>query len=294
MTDVLYTQTFSDSLEMLSQQKKSKFKQFCYMDNVGAGQEAHRMLSQISETGVSKRTQRAENIDNSTIIYDGRWVYPETWHQDTVVDSIDLLRTSINPTGMIVNSFVASLNRQADDDFLSAFYGDAKTGKSGNTTTIFDSNQVVAVTEGVGSATGLNVAKFRELRKILQDNDVDLDFEQAYLAISPQQYKDLTGITEVTSSDFTASKPLQTGELASFLGVGIIVSTRLPVDSNGYRRCPFWVQSGMGCTSWGDITASVRNNPSMKGNPWIVEAEMSLGFTRLEEAKCGEVKCSEA
>lgn len=293
--DVLRIQTFSDSLEMLSQQKGSKFRPFCRTESAVYGTKTHRMLSQIEKLNVSERVNRAETIDNSTVNYDGRQVNWKRYHFDTIVDDIDLSQTNISPEGQIASSAVASMNRQIDSDFATAFFGTAQTGESGGTSTAFDTNNVVAVTEGAGSATGLNIAKLRAAQKILLDNDVDLDFETPVLAIAPQQHSDLLALTQVVSTDFNTRPILGTdGMVKQFLGFNIFISTLLPVDGNSYRRNPVWVPSGMGCALWKDITGDIRRLPNYKGNPELIEAEMQLGFTRLEEAKCVEIKSSEA
>jgi hypothetical protein len=42
-----------------------------------------------------------------------------------------------------------------------------------------------------------------------------------------------------------------------------------------------------------EIHGVVRNRPDLQGDPDYVEAGMMFGFTRLEEAKCVEIKCAE-
>jgi hypothetical protein len=292
--DNLRTQTFSDSLEMLSQQRMSKFRSYCRTDTATPGQKSHRMLSQIEALNVSERTNRAETIDNSAVNYDGRWVYWKRYHFDTIVDDIDLKQTNITPEGMIVQSAVASMNRQVDEDFVSAFFGTSQTGETGGTSTVFDTNNVVAVTVGASAATGLNVAKLRESKKILLENEVDVDFEQIFVGISPKQHDDLLALTQVVSTDFNDRPVLVDGVVRQFLGMNFIISNRLSQDGSSYRRNPVWAPSGMGCATWKEITGEIRELPNYKGKPDLIEAEMQLGFTRLEEAKCVEIKCSEA
>lgn len=289
--DVLRMQTFSDSLEMLSQQKGSKFRSFCRTDNA-SGSKTHRMLSQIQPVDVALRTNRAETIDNTAVVFDGRQVNHKRYHFDTIVDDIDLIQTDVSPEGQIVQSAVASMGRQIDTDFLAAFFGTALTGEAGGTSTSFTAGNQVAVTVGGGgSDTGLNIAKLREAQKILMENDVDIDFEQVYIGISPKGHSDLLALTQVVSTDF--NKPILGGDgmVRSFLGMNIIISNRVDeaLNGGGDVRAPVWVASGMGCAIWKDITGNMRELPNYKGNPTKVEAEMQMGFTRLEEAKCVEI-----
>lgn len=295
--DALRVQKYSDSLEMLSQQKVAKLANFCRQETA-TGSKAFRFLSQIDTVNMGQRTNRAETIDNSAVTYDGRWAYWERFHYDTILDDIDLAHMQINPESQIVASAVAAANRTRDTRFATAFFGTAKTDETGSTSTVFDTNNVVAVTEGVGSATGLNIAKLLEARKILQNNDVDLEFETPLIAITANQEVELLAQTEATSLDFVSRPTLMDGKITEFLGFRFIVcsggaTSVIPTDSNSYRRLPVWVPSGMGCATWKPLSGDMRKLANYKGNPTLIEAEMEFGFTRLEEAKCVEIKCAE-
>lgn len=289
---VLRSQEYSTNLELLSQQMTAKLAPYTSVQ-AASGSKAFRMLSQIDSTEASLRSTRAKPAVNIDVDHDGRWVYPQMYDWGKVIDDIDLLQTNIAPQGAYVRSAVAALNRVEDDLFTTAFFGDAKTGETGSTTTSFDSNNVVAVDLG-GSAEGLTVQKMREAQKILLDNDVDIDMEQIYIGVSPKQHDDLLALTQVISTDFNDRPVLVDGKVRRFLNMNLIISTRLPTDSNGYRRNPVWVPSGMGKGSWKEISGVIRKRPDLQGEPDYAEASMMCGFTRLEEAKCVEIKSSEA
>jgi hypothetical protein len=289
----LRVQQYSDSLEMLSQQKTPRLALFA-REQSGTGSKALRMLSQVGATqSVTSTTRVQPNVDID-VAHDGRWVYPITKTWGTYVDDIDLLQTNINPTGAYTQSAVMALNRDMDDLFLSAFFGTSQTGETGNVSVTFPAANQIAVTEGVGAATGLNVEKLRGVRKLALEADVDLDMESIYMGIAPEQYDNLFALTQVVSTDFNERPVLVDGVVSRFMGINFVISNRLPTDSNGYRRCPVWLPSGMGKGTWKGITGSMRNDSSKQRNPLYVEAQMMCGFTRLEEAKCYEVKCAEA
>lgn len=294
MADIgtLRSQEYSTNLELLSQQMTAKLAPYASVQSA-SGSKAFRMLSQIDSTEASLRTTRAKPAVNVDVDHDGRWVYPQMYDWGKVIDDIDLLQTQIAPQGAYVRSAVAALNRVEDDLFTTAFFGDAKTGETGSTTTAFDSNNVVAVDLG-GSAEGLTVQKMREAQKILLDNDVDIDMEQIYIGVSPKQHDDLLALTQVISTDFNDRPVLVDGKVRRFLNMNLVISTRLPTDGSGYRRNPVWVPSGMGKGSWKEISGVIRKRPDLQGEPDYAEASMMCGFTRLEEAKCVEIKSSEA
>lgn len=294
MADIqtLRSQEYSTNLAMLSQQKMAKLAPYAVVQQA-SGSKAFRMLSQIDKTEASRRTTSAKPAVNIDVKHDGRWVYPVMYDWGKVIDDIDLLQTNISPQGTYVQSAVAALNRTADDLFVTAFFGNAQTGETGSTTTAFDSNNVVAVDHG-GSAEGMTVGKMREAQKILLDNDVDIDMEEIYIGVSPKQHDDLLALTQVVSTDFNDRPVLVDGRVRKFLNMNIIISTRLPTDSNSYRRNPVWVKSGMGCGVWKEINGVIRKRPDLQGEPDYAEASMMKDFTRLEEAKCVEIKSSEA
>lgn len=301
--EVLRTQTYSTNLNLLAQQMNSKLADSCFTQT-GSGK-AFRMMSQIDSTNMVEQTTRAAPAMNVDVVHDGRWVYPRAFGWGRVVDDIDLLQTNINPTGVYVRSAVAAAKRKQDDLFLEAFFGTAKAGETGGVSLTFATSgtgngtstegQVVAVTEGVGSATGMNVSKMEEAYRLLLAQDVDMDMEVPIMAISPLQHKQLKALTVVTSADFNNRRVLgEDGVVRHFDGFDIVISNRLPTDSNSYRRCPVWVKSGVGKGMWKDLSGTVRDRPDLQRKPLYVEAEMMVGFTRLEGMKCIEIKCSEA
>lgn len=286
----LRAQEFSTNLEMLLQQRGSKFRNYARPQSF-AGSKGARIMSQVAATEAQEVTQRAQPAMNLDILHDGRWVYPTRFAWGTVVDDIDLLQTNIAPQGVYSQSAIAALNRKMDDKFLAAFFGTSKTGETGSTSTTFTAGNQVATT--VGDTTGLNETKLSRAFRLLQENEVDVDAETPVIAVSPQQEENLRARTQIASRDFNSMPVLVDGRIRHFMGFDFIISNRLPVDSNSYRRCPVWVKSGMGVGLWQDISASMRKRADLQSNPDYIEALMMLGFTRLEEAKCFEIKCVE-
>lgn len=295
MSDIqtLRTQEYSTNLELLSQQMTPKLAIHAMEQDAG-GAKAFRMLSQIDKTNSQRRTTSAKPAINVDVPHDGRWVYPLMSDWGKVVDDIDLMQTNITPQGAYVRSAVAALNRTRDDDFLGAFFGDAQTGETGATTTSFDASNIISVSEGAGSATGLNVEKLRAAQEILLGNDVDLDAEEICVAVTPKQHDDLLALTQVVSTDFNDRPVLVDGRVRQFLGMTIVISTRLTADGDSYRRLPVWVKSGMGRGVWKEVNGVVRKRPDLQGEPDYVEASLMDGYARLDEDKCVEIKCSEA
>ena len=75
------------------------------------------------------------------------------------------------------------------------------------------------------------------------------------------------------------------------MGFKFIHSERLLKDASNYTRVPAYRKSAVGLgiakDTWGRITER-----SDKRFSWYVYAAMSLGASRLEEAKLCEIKCA--
>ena len=174
-----------------------------------------------------------------------------------------------------------------DDIIIDAFDGTSKTGTNGGTSTTFDSGMEVAV-----GATGLTVAKLRAARKLLLENHVDLKSEMPLIAVTAQQMDDLLGETEVTSADFSAVKALVSGEVDTFMGFKFIHTEGLDVDGSSYRKCPFWVPSGMHMGMWNGLETKIDERADKEYTVQVF-MRMTVGACRTQEGKVGRILCAE-
>jgi hypothetical protein len=155
----------------------------------------------------------------------------------------------------------------------------------------------------------MNIATLRHAKEVLDASDVDESIPR-YCAIGALQLQDLLKQTEVTSSDYNAVKALVQGEIDTFLGFKFVRTQRLltatatydtstgAVDSgsgslSSARLCYAWAQDGMLLSVGRDMNARISERDD-KNYAMQVFASMSIGATRLEEAKVVQIVCSEA
>ena len=141
------------------------------------------------------------------------------------------------------------------------------------------------------ASTGLTVAKLRAAKKILGEGEVDKSIAR-HIAVMAEQLDDLLATTEVTSSDFNTVKALVQGELDTFLGFKFHETQRLTDDGTD-RQVIAWAQDGilLGVGQNPVARISERND---KNHATQVFYSMTIGATRMEEAKVVEVACVEA
>ena len=287
-----YAQEFATNVELLLQQKGSKLRAYATSDSY-IGEQAS-PVDQVGAVAMQPVTGRFEPMGRVDADTDRRWVLPSDFDLPQLIDSFDKLRLLTNPESVYVQNAVFAAGRQMDDLIIDAFFGTAKTGKSGSTDTTFPAGQQVAVNFGASGNTGLTVAKLREAKRILMANEVDMDMDPVCCVVTAQQHDNLLAEAQVISLDYNEKPVLQDGKIRRFLGIDFIHCERLDVDGSSYRRVPIWAKSGMHLGIWNDITTDISQRKDLKGLPFQSYVYMTAGATRLEEEKIVEVKCSEA
>lgn len=257
--------------------------------------EAAEILEQFGTSTAVTGLGRHADTPILDVPQDRRWCYPTDAEWGTMIDKQDKLRMLIDPQGPYTRVGVAALNRQIDDQIVTAIFGNANTGKTGGTITSLPSGQIIANTFGASAATGLNVAKLREARRLLKRAEVDVDAERPYCALSADKEADLLQEIQVIHADYNGNAPvLQDGRLMSYMGFDFIHSERFAGgaaytgSTSGYE-IPVWVKSGVGLGIWNDIEARVAEDPGKRFN-WIVYMKLTCGATRLEEKRVVKIQ----
>lgn len=280
-------QEYKSNVEMLLQQNASKLRHAVTSERYTG--KAGKVVEQLGAVTARKRRTRHGDTPLISTPHDARWVYPEDYDWADMIDTQDRLRIGIEPTGAYTKNGSAALGRAIDDEIIAAFFGDAKTGENGTAAVPFDAaNQVVDA-----ATAGLTIGKLLAARKILKANEVDMDSDKLFCAITAEQDADLLEQTQVTSADFNVRPVLSEGRVTSFLGFTFVHIERLPVDGSGDRRVPVWAESGMHLGIWEDLKVDIgpRRDKNMSTQIYI---SGTYGSTRLQEGKVVEIKCVEA
>lgn len=288
----VYAVQYGTNISLLLQQKGSKLRGAVQTGSYkGKQSEVVTQYGATSARAVSTRYQPIVPVNTPN---NRRWVFPEDYDWADLIDNFDKLRLLADPQSAYSQNGLYAMGRAIDDVIISGIYGTNKTGEAGGTNTTFDTaNQQVAVNYAAAGNVGLTVDKLREARRILMENEVDLDAEPAYCAISAEQHDDLLGQLQVTNADFNTDAPvLQDGKVTRFLGINFIHTERLPT-SGGHRRCPVWVPSGVHLGMWNDITSNVTQRRDLSSHPFQVYLMGTFGATRTEEKKVVDILCAE-
>lgn len=287
-----FVQQYSSNIQLLLMQKGSKLRPY-----VMTGSHVGKQASPVDQIGainmqlVTGRFQAMGRVDAPT---DRRWVFPSDYDLNQLIDSFDKLRLLTDPNSSYVQNAVYAAGRQFDDLIIDAFFGTAKTGETGSTSTTFPAANQVAVGFGASGNTGLTVAKLREAKRLLMGYEVDVETDTLTAVVTAKQHDDLLAEAQVISTDFNSMPVMVEGKITRFLGINIIHCERLDTDANSYRRVPVFAKSGMYLGVWNDMMTDIDRRKDLQSMPWQAYLTMTAGATRLEENKTIEIKCSEA
>ena len=279
-----FVQQYSTNVQLLLQQRGSRLRD-CVTVGSYTGKAA-KAVEQIGEVTAQARTSRHADTPLISTPHDARWCHPSDFEWADMIDDQDKLRMLIDPTSPYAMNGAYALGRAMDSLIITAALGTALTGENGSTSTAFDTaNQQIAV-----GATGLTIAKLRAAKKILMTNEVDVENDPLYIAVTATQLDELLGTTEVTSADFNTVKALVQGTVDSFMGFKFIHTELLGVDGSGDRRCIAWAKSGLHLGMWNDINTKISERAD-KSYATQVYVKGTFGATRTEEKKVVEIIC---
>ena len=278
-----FVKQFGSNLDFLVQQKGSVLRNAVRLETV-VGEEAY--FDQLASTAAQKKTTR--NSDTPLIKSDHRrrrvTMYDYEWAD--LIDKEDKLKMLIDPQSDYAINAAWALGRSIDDAIIETFANTAYAGKAGGTSTPLLATQIVTA-----GATRMTLQKLLDAKSILDGAEVDMN-EERYIAVTSTQLSDLLNISEIKDADYNTVRALVRGEVDTYLGFKFIVCNRLALNAAGTRICPVWAKSGTLLALSKDINTQITQRAD-KSYANQVYACMSIGATRMEEAKVVQILCTE-
>lgn len=294
---LFYVNQYSTNIQLKLQQAGSVLRS-CVMSGSHVGSQAS-PVDQFGAVVANKVTGRYQAMGRVDAQTDRRWVFPQDYDLNQLLDGFDRLRLLIDPMGSYVDNATNALGRSMDIEILAGLSGTNLTGNSGTVSTTLPTTggptgvgQVVQVATGAPSATNLTVAKLRAAKKILMANyGVDFNTKpELYCAINATNHDTLLSEIQVISGDFNSRKPLgEDGMVQSFLGINFVHTELLTTgtdDAGGTSTAvPLWIKSGAYLGIWNDFSTDVSQRKDLQGLPYQAYVYATFGGTRLEEKK---------
>jgi hypothetical protein len=286
-----FVQQYKGNFYTLSQQKKSRLRSWCTVEESIVGQS--KAIERIGAAQAYDITSRHADTKYVDTPHSRRWVDLGDKGWADLIDELDKIRMLADPTSPYVAAGNAALNRSMDDIIIAAARGNARTNAG---LSAMPSTQKVAV-----SATNMTLAKLLATKEILDSNEVDDDAEDGQagntsatrvMVVNTKMLTSLYGTTEIKSIDYNSVKALVDGKIDTFLGFKFVRSERLPKDgtaTTGYALA--WARGCMGLGIGKDIVSSIDVLPG-KNYSVQVYARMALGGVRVEDEGVVEIACA--
>ena len=279
-----FVKQFGNTLALLSQQKGSRLTPCMRVETGAFGEEEY--FDQYGDDTANVKIARNVDVEYAADDYQRRRVSFQDIYWSKLVDKEDKLAMLIDPTSGLMQAGAFAIGRKVDDLIISAFSGTAYTAKAGGTSTTFTAANQIAV-----GAAGLTISKLITAKELLDAADVDPD-EERYIAVAASQVSDLLKTTEVTSVDYASVKALVEGKIDTFMGFKFVRTQRIALATTT-RTCLAWAKSGICLAKRKDMNAQIDQIPT-KHYASQLYASLSCGATRMEEAKCVEIRCLES
>ena len=276
-----FVQQYSANIQMLSQQMGSLLRDKVRVESV-VGKNA--FFDQVGSVTAQLKTSRHSDTPQIDTPHSRRRVSLADYEYADLIDQQDKVRLLIDPTSSYAQAAAFAMGRAMDDVIIAAATGTAFTGETGSTS---ESAQTAIAAGG----TGLTIAKLRTAKQKFDLASVDPSIPR-HIVVGPEQITNLLGTTEVTSSDFNTVKALANGEVNSFLGFNFTVSNRLAKSGND-RTCIAFAQDGITLGIGKDVNARIDERADKSYDTQVYYC-MSIGATRMEQAKVLGIVCQEA
>jgi hypothetical protein len=285
-----FVNRYKANVDHLVQQKGSRLRRAVEIESV-TGESA--FFEQIGSTEAVDITSRHMDTPRVDTPHERRRVTMAGKVWADLIDKEDQVRMLIEPKSKYAQAGAWAIGRSMDDAIITAADGTAYTGKTGSTSTSYDSTMTVdvqTVWPGVTAAdAGLNVAKLLEANEKLMANEVDPD-EEKFCIVNSAQVKSLLTDERVSNHDYNTLKPLVSGTITQYAGFTLIPTQRIGTDANSDHKVLYWCKSGMKMGIGADIETKMteRSDKNYSMQVWL---RAHFGVTRMEEEKVGYIEC---
>lgn len=280
----VYVQTYETNVRHLAQQGVSRLRPWVMEKSVQSeGHNWERMGTQEA----TQKTTRLAATPNQDYPWTRRKSIPVTYHTGDSTEQEDVVQMLVDPNSNITRAQAMAMKRAFDDEIIAAATGDSRDG-DGNAVTFPAAQEL-----GDGS-TAITYDLVTATTELFMLNDIDPD-EPKVFVISPAQARKLLQLTEATSGDYNAMKPLTAkGYVESWMGYTWLVSTRLlsPTGDGSDVTCFAMTRKALGLQVNKDIWARVAEDPTASF-AWRIYCAASYGAIRVEDEHIVSLELSE-
>ena len=283
--DLVFVNTYESTVRHLAQQGITRLRPYVAERSVQS--EAHNW-ERIAATAATLKTQRGQDTPDDETEWSRRQSVPQTFHTGDLTGTEDIVQMLVDPNSNYAKAQGMAMRRAHDDAIITAALGDSRDG----------AGAAVPFLPAQAIGDGLSPISFDQITEVVEiflNNDIDPDESKVWV-LSPGDMRKLLQLTEATSADYNALRPLQDkGYVANWMGFSWIVSTRLGLDAgvqpgDGLQNFAMTTKA-LGLQMNRDITAQVAQDPSASFD-WRIYCESTFGAIRVEDEQLVTINTS--
>jgi hypothetical protein len=301
--DVIRTVEYRAAVELALAEDRGLFRPLA-MQSSDTGK-AIEVTDRFSRLSFEKIETRGGKTEHTAPTVERRWIKKQKRAGLAVLlDEDDKLSTKVDAKSPIVMATADAARQYHDIEWLLGFYGIAYVGEDGADTVAFKSANIIAadyITPGTPS--GLTYEKILQLQFLRKRRHARVKpGDGLHVAVTAYEMRDLFRIDKFINGDFRATKPLESGEMANFMGINWVpaeiddatqykAAAALAVNGSGHRRLPCWLPSGMAYNTWLEFSGHQDIRADMNHDEQIAGYANGRA-TRTHEDKCFIIECA--
>ena len=276
--DAVFVNTYETNVRHLAQQGVTRLRPWVMEKSVQS--EGHNW-ERLGVRDAEEKTSRLAPTPSQDYPWSRRKSIPVTYDTGDDTEQEDIVQMIVDPNSNIAQAQAKAMRRAHDDEIIRAAINDSRDGNGDPVA--FPTDQQIGDT---GAAVPFTFDLVTQVTEMFMDNDIDPD-EQKVFVVSPRQARKLLQLTEATSGDYNAVRPLTSkGYIESWMGYTWLVSTRLIDASAGQDDSEIWcfamTRKALGLQMNKDIWSRVAEDPSVSF-AWRIYSASTFGAIRVED-----------
>ena len=278
----VFIQTYERNVRHLAQQSVTRLDPYVMVKRTQS--EAHNWeLMESNDAQLKSSRDPWDGNDRSRLTPDDntqwkrRKSMPDVYNIGDVTEHSDISQMLVDPNSNYARAHAAAMRRAKDKVIIEAAVGPSRDGDGASIT--FPAGQAIGV---AGSGVAMTYDLITEVSEKFMANDIDPDDGKVFV-IGPAQARKLLQLTEATSGDYNAVRPLTSkGYIESWMGYTWVVSTLLQAPAAGERYIFAMTRKAIGMQLNKDIWVRVAEDPGISF-AYRIYSEMHLGAIRVED-----------
>ena len=283
----VFVETYERTVRHLAQQSITRLRPWVVERSVQS--EGHNWERLGSREAIAK-TARLQPTPFQDYPWSRRKSIPVTFNTGDDTEHEDIAQMLVDPNSNIAIAQGKAMRRAHDNEIIGAAVGDSRDGDGDPV--VIPVDQTIGVED---TPVPMTFDLVTQVSEIFMDNDIDPD-EQKVFVIAPRQARKLLQLTEATSGDYNAVRPLTSkGYIESWMGYSWLVSTLLPDSSGGQDDSENFIfamtRRALGLQMNKDIWVRIAEDPSVSF-AWRIYCASTYGAIRVEDEQLVRINCS--